>query len=477
MNRILLLTILLVPLSAHGVLPNFNADYFQNYTSQTFMMPLPVYHNTPATLGRWGTILAQLNGNNQTACSVTPIYQWSRTWDRSAPYFLMNCKETLFCAGDAMGYNQYTRDLRAEWFGLPDTFSGTLTCKPWQRVGGAVISFSQGFGKWTDWKIFKDWWLEIAVPIISVKQNLRPQASDNQLTNALASLRYNAGRMVGYDQQKTGVPSVRAILGATIVDDTNFVLVYHGGLEIPTESRVLPTTLFAPFLGSNGHISFLNGVFARLNIHTFASTCCSAQIFASLEHHYYLERDQTRVFDLFNKQWSRYLPVRREGELTTIPATNILTRRVTVRPGGFSDLSFGFALAHQNAEFEFGYALWAHHHERINWPEKPYCDKGIDPLDVYGIAGTTAQTSANASTIAHQAANDTAFTPIGSSQIDLFSGISRGVLVNRIFIHGSYKGEYKNGNMYLGLGGTIDFPRENSALRTAQIWAKIGSQF
>jgi hypothetical protein len=201
-----------------------------------------------------------------------------------------------------------------------------------------------------------------------------------------------------------------------------------------------------------------------------------AQAFIAFEHHYYLERDQTRVFDLYNKPWSRYLPVRRYGEEKTIPATNILTRRTTVRPGGFSDLAIGFALTKNTAEFEVGYALWAHHHERINWPEKPDCDKRQDPLETYAIAGTDSQHSASKSTIEQRALDDTTFTPIGASQIDLFSGISRGVLVHRIFANASYKGKYYNGNMILGLGATLDFPRENSALSTAAIWLKFGIQ-
>lgn len=472
----LLLLALLFPLSLSANIPNV-PDFFQNYTSQTFMMPRPAYHNTPTILGRWGTILAKLNGKNTTTIHATPMHQWSRNWDRSAPYFLLNCKETVRVAGDTTEFSPNERDIRAEWLGLDENFSGTMTFRPKQEVWGAFISWGQGFGKWTNWKVIKDWWLEIALPILSVKNNLQASASDAKITEALSSLKYRAGRINQKSERLTGLACIRAILGATIIDDDAFVLVYHGGIEIPTERRIRPDTLFSPTLGSNGHFSILNGLFGRMNLTTFAETSCTAQFFASLEYHYYLERDQLRVFDLFGKQWSRYLPVRRKGEALTIPATNITTRRVTIRPGGFVDLSTGFALKHQKAEFEFGYALWAHHHERINWPEKPYCDKGFDALDSYAIAGTATGTSSSASTIANQAADDTNFTPIGASNIDLFSGISRGSLVNRIFINGSYKGMYKNGNMLIGIGGSIDFPRENSALRTAQAWLNLGAEF
>ncbi len=473
MKYVALLCFLAMPYMLHASVVNI-PDFFQNYTSQTFMMPRPAYHNTPTILGRWGTVLAQLSGNNATAAHVTPLYQWSRTWDRSAPYFLFHCKNQLFFAGDASNIHPNDRDVRAEWFGLPDTLTGTFTCNPKQEVWGAIISLGQGFGKWTNWKIIKDWWFELALPILSVRNNLRPQASDTSITDALSSLRISAARWNKQAERITGVACIRAILGATIIDDEKFVLVYHGGIELPTERRIRPDNLFSPTLGSNGHVSILNGIFGRLHLRTFPQTCCAAQFFASLEHHYYLERDQMRTFDLFGKPWSRYLPVRRDGEIQIRPATDILTRRVTIRPGGFADLSAGFALTHQKAELEFGYALWAHHHERISWPEKPYCDKSIEPLSEYGIAGAGEGKSASTSTISQRGNDDTVFTPIKASNIDLFSGISRGVLVNRIFVNGSYKSHYKNGNMFIGLGGSIDFPRENSALRTAQLWLNIG---
>ncbi len=475
MKYIALLGLLAMPYGLYASIANI-PDFFQNYTSQTFMMPRPAYHNTPTILGRWGTILAKLSGENQTAGHITPLHQWSRTWDRSAPYFLLNCKNQLVVAGDHSTIAPADRDVRAEWLGLADNVTGTFTCQPKQEIWGAIISFSQGFGKWTNWKIIKDWWFEAAIPVLSVKNQLQPQSSDPQITDVLASLRFNAARWDKQAERKTGVACIRAILGATIIDDEKFVLIYHGGIEIPTESRVRPDQLFSPMLGSNGHVSILNGVFGRLHLHTFPNTCCAAQFFASFEHHYYLERDQTRVFDLFGKPWSRYLPVRRAGEEQTIPATQILTRRVTIRPGGFADLSAGFALTHQKGEFEIGYALWAHHHERINWPEKPYCDKGRDPLSYYAIAGEQLGSSASTSTIAIRGEDDAVFTPIKASNIDLFSGISRGSLVNRIFVNGSYKSHYKNGTMFLGLGGSIDFPRENSALRTAQVWLNLGMQ-
>lgn len=456
-----------------------------NRTSQTFMFTHPVHHTIATTSGAYDKTITHKTGKHCTVIQAIPFYQESRDFRKKnseknlnkncrKSYFLLNCKEVASVKGDNAS-NSFNRDIRAEWLGLSDTFDGTLSLYPEQRSTGVIITANQDLKAWIDLKLLENWWIDISIPLVNSKARLLTEGSSPEVIDALNRNTLNYARVINCEDEKTGIPEIKLLLGGTYLNENGFLLTYYTGLVIPTEGRPKPTYLFPATLGNNAHFNIIGGINCNLPL-TNSSNLCQSNFFFTIENHHYLPNHQWRTVDLKEKQYSRYLPVRKENDSRTVPAANVLTRHVKVSPHSFVDMSTGLEFSSCGFTCEIGYDLWGHGDEQIELRDD-CCDTKVTlPYEQYGLAGSGTN-SASKSSIETQADDDTDFTTIKKEDLDLYSASGRGAIVHGMHAAFYYNDFCMDHSLIVGLGASYKSPNSNTALKTWGIWGKIGYEF
>lgn len=454
-------------------------------TSQTFMYYRPLSQNAAAVGQVWNQIVARKDNSNQAAFQIIGLYQQSHNFrtsrfDDIGSYFLLNCKNEILVAGDDTEFIT-TRDVRAEWLNLPSNFSGRLSLAPHQQQAGVILSFNQDLKRYVSWKLFEAWWIDLRMPIYMVKNNLCAQQTTIQnpgsapfntdIISALSSYKFAA--INNRTKHKAGPSELAIAIGTTFLDHDDFVLTYQTAFCIPLTGKQKPDELFNAFLGGNGHVGMRYQFYFEMPLHEKCSEF-KALFFLNMEDHYYFKAHEWRTFDLWNKQWSRYMPLRniRTGEV--VQGVDVLTQQVCVKPHNFFDMSAGFKFSHCGVEFEIGYDLWVHPSEQILLGCR--CCEKVEPLiRSYGIAGANGGT-ANESTITTLAADDLVPTPLFVNDIQPLSGAGRSGFTNKFHIAAAYR---YDGHIpvSVGLGGFYEKPHTNTALEQWGVWGKIISEF
>ena len=268
-------------------------------------------------------------------------------------------------------------------------------------------------------------------------------------------------------RKKVGFAECRLIAGATYKTCHDFLFAYTGTFSIPMSTRACPDYLFTPTLGGNGHceVGIELNIELPLNCPESYNKCL---LFFNVQDHFYLPRHQWRTLDLYKKQWSRYLLLRKENSETTIPAVNIFTQRVRVRPFNTVDLSVGLRAISGCTHLELGYDLWGHSSQRLEFSE-PWCAKTPGIITQYGIAGTGTN-SASTSTIAKRGDNDPVFVHLRTSDLDLSSGASKEGFTSKVHASATFYDA-------ITFGGFYEFAHTNTSLENWGFWASIAHLF
>lgn len=447
----------------------------KNHTSQITMFTRPLSRKLAIINSIWDEVITNKKGDNCFAAQLIPIYQRSHDDCCISSYFLVNNKPVISVVGDNAStaddpYLVVDRDVRAEWLGLSDTFVGDFTVNPKQRQAGAIFEINQDLYPLIPIDFFRTWWLDVAIPLFKVKNQLSTKNSSPEVVEALQSPRIRFAKFANGENCKIGVGEISVNLGGTFVCRDGFLLTYYGGFGIPGERAPRPDFIFPASLGNQDHWTIIAGATIKAPLLEWEDGM-TMRLFIDLENRYFLSTHQMRSFDLRYKQWSRYLPVREQGVLQTIPLVNILTLCVKVKPHSYAEFSTGLEFSNECWHLQIGYDLWTHASEQIKY--NPYCDKTPPYFTRFGIAGSTADTSASNSTIALQAEDDPEFVTIKISDIDLRSGASRGTVVQ-----GGHVALYTYlANSFVGIGGFFESPNNNAALQNWGVWGKIGTEF
>src|SRR5579863_9222629 len=91
--------------------------------ARSFMYTKPGYYDIVMEQALWHDIAYNKKGSLRGGIQAIPFFQQSMPRAKNARYFLMKDKNELLVAGDDTPYI-LKRDIRAEWVGLPDNFSG-----------------------------------------------------------------------------------------------------------------------------------------------------------------------------------------------------------------------------------------------------------------------------------------------------------------------------------------------------------------
>jgi hypothetical protein len=459
---------------------NLECDYSQIKTAQSFMFTRQIYHNVAAQYATaWHDFVYEKPGCLGISAQAIGLYQQSLPLDKNAKYFLLNKKSSISIRGDNTPSlpSSLNRDVRAEWLNLPSNFSGIMSISPEQRQAGAWIELNYELKNCLDHELFNSLWVAIAFPIQMIENNIR--ISQNAVQNpasgfpsdiveAFNQSTWEFGKMKLDKTQKIALAEVVFKIGSTFMAENGFQVGFYSLFSLATFGHQKATYVFDPFIGNNEHQAFGQGVNFQFPLNC-DTDCERIALFLAIENLYLMRNFQHRTFDLRLKQWSRYLLLNKTDGTTNIPAINVLTLPVKVKPFNFVDLAAGFRYENDYIEAEFGYSMWAHGDERV------YLQQSIG--DTYGIAGSGPLKTASKSTINSQAPDDLVFTPIFDKDIDMHIGAARAAITHKFYASLSGLLTTEASQCGLGFGAYFEFPQQNTALENWGIWVKIDGSF
>jgi hypothetical protein len=451
-------------------------------TSQTFMFTRPLFHSIYAQQQLWNDIINKELCSGDSTAQAIYVYQKSKPYNKNGAYFLLDCKPCIKVMGDdelisgVPAANQ--RDVRAEWLGLSDNFTGDLCLCPKQEEQGLFLEYNYNLGDVFGLDFFKSWWVDFFMPFVWVKNNSNPSGK-KELIDSLNKPEWCGARITPKDLSKFGVPEIRLNLGTTLLNRDSFLFATYTGIAIPTVNKYPSTYLFSPLLGVNGHIAFISGLTMELPIYSNYRNS-DIRVLFNAKNDWYLAHHQTRTFDLWNKPWSRYLQYRKEGEAETISGVNLFTRSIQVHPNNMFEIAAALRGKIHGFYVELGYSLWGHGDERLEYPDKK-CDNQFYELEKYAIAGSTVlddnrnpvYLSASASTISTRIDDpqDT-FVTLKARDIFLCSANGRGGIVNKGEASLGYACQNNALLGFVGIGAYFESPIGNSLLKNRGYWAK-----
>jgi hypothetical protein len=470
---------------------------FPEHFSQTYMQTRPVYANLNAQNQFWNEIAFEKNSCKNSHTQIITYYQKSTSTPSSkkdnelTQYFLMEGKNKLTVMGDSFStQQQLDRDIRAEWLGLPSSFSGTFTLFPSQKQSGFVIETKKCFVDADSKSFLNNFWFGTAIYFSNVENNLNIKESiisattstSKTIISQLSRSDLKAGRFTPCKSCSTGFSEIRLRFG-THFNCTNDLHIAMGSFfSIPLVDKPVPTHMFTANRGYNGHLGWGQSLSFQFPLN---SRCANYQIqfFANGENLFFIKSKEMRLLDLLNKPFSRFMLFNKNNGETNILATKVLTQEVEVQPYNYADIIAGFKIRQNSFVAEINYGLWVHPSERLTLVNEFKREHGIaapsgSALTPGGIAPT-----ASASTIKTQESVDldsdsnTEFDPIKENEIDLESGAARSALTHKAEFS---IGLIRNGkccNVTFGLGAFAEIPHNNSALKNAGFWAKVAASF
>jgi hypothetical protein len=448
--------------------------------SHSFMYTKPGYYDVVMEQALWHNIAYNKKGSIDGGIQVTPFFQDSIPLHKNARYFLMKDQTALLVAGDNTEF-KVTRDIRAEWVGLPSNFSGILSLNPKQKQQGFTFEYHQNFKQWLDVVFLRDIYITAIIPFAVVKNNIQLRQCDvvnpgetfpQDILQAFNNPDWCYSRIVN-GQKKQGIAEIKLKIGTSYISEDYFQINYYSVLTIPTGNKQNGETMFEPVNGNNHHLGIGAGINlqAPLNRDTTSFAWC---VFLDLESSILIRNKQFRTYDLFNNgfscnPWSRFVMMNTPSQ-TNQPGVNFMTQRITAKPFNVVDFALGWRLNNEFIEAELGYGIWGHGNERTDI-NQPF------PYVPFGIAGSGPGKTASKSTIAQQAEDDAVFTPILRSDFNPQSGESFGGFTQRAFGSLGWVNKGITIDSILGAGWSVDVPFHNSFLQLWKVWVKLGATF
>lgn len=463
--------------------------------SQTFMLTRPANQHMSMMQAAWHNFIHDKDGTYLGSLQIISFHLQSDKKEKTKRYFLPKGCGSVIVAGDDVTDEFFTRDVRAEWLGLPSDFRGKLTINPRQKQTGFTIQYHQDIKKFSDSSFLSSMWASLSLPFIYVQNNFNPMQSEisdvapqqtdgpKDLLEAFNQSTWNFGKFCPHTMSKFDAAELRIDLGTTFLDEDDTQLAYYSFLSIPLSGKQKPHHIFDAYVGYNGYAGFGSGVNIQFPLNKDRSHVAWC-FFLDLEASWLFDRKQLRTFDLRDKPWSRFLPFNRKDGPTNqnIPGVNMLTLCVEVKPYGIADFSAGWRVKMGHFEFEASYGVWGHAEERVKLRDDM---KEFTCLGEFGIAGEGSidnkgkdvAASSSHSTINCQAEDDDDFVLVTLDDIDFQSGVGTSALNHKIQIAANMQRKDVPVETFFGIGTFVDFPQKNAALKVWGVWVKCGASF
>ncbi len=478
-----LLIFLLVPLVSHAA-P-------QEVYAHSFMFIRSVHDSLAMRNAIWHDFIYNKKGKIRGSWQAIGFHQQSWSLSKTKHYFLPKNKDCVRITGDDITAEFFTRDVRAEWIGLPSTFQGNLTINPLQTQSGGYIEYNQDLEALGENWLFKDSWFAFSVPFISVDNEFNPRQFDvenpqagmgtgpQDILQAFNQPSWKYDRFPTHKQHKAGAAEFRIDLGKNFKSDT-ITCAYYTFFSGALSPKQDPEYLFSAYVGNDHHWSIGAGIHMDFLI-SQESIAADWSFIVDLEYSYLIHNKQHRTLDLFGKPWSRFMQFRRRNgppdEL--IPGVNVLTIPLVIRPYGLFDFCIGWRVKLSMVVCELTYSVWGHDIQKVKLRDTflgSFCDNeyGIAGAGTIVVEGKTVGASASKSTVSNQAPDDPTFVPITFYDLDFQSAAGASATNHKAqFVIGIERKDVPI-ESFFALGAYADMAQKNGALQAWGIWGKIG---
>ena len=427
---------------------------------------------------------------------------------------------TFLCLDQAcppVGNNSSTlinsRDIDPQNFNLETVggvFQSTICFCPQENIGGAVLSWKQGFGCQTDCIGSSRWWFEINAPVVNVRHNMNlvetiitpsggamPATLGLDNTQVVGTMQaafcqpnWNYGKICGC-QESTQLANLEFKVGFnnnySDCCDSSFYI----GFVAPNSRHRTGQFVFEPVLGQD-HWGAMWGSTWDVCFIEWGNSGLYCHL--ALDSRWWFQKAETRSFDLVGKPWSRYQEM--YASLTAATAAsvatsvragtsgiNIMTQCVQVTPGYQIDANTALMYKGCNFMVEVGHTFYAREAEKIcpKWAVGPAVKAASGPGST-NIARTIGNQFPAASDLNFTtgAPNNYAIDQITVCQVDWNSGAHEGILAHTIYGAVGYDREDWCYPTFFSIGGAYDFQPDDFGTSVERRWVvfgKIGFSF
>jgi len=451
-------------------------------SSQTYLFTRPGQQNLCLMQAMWHNLI--YDTTKKAAVDLAVYHQKSTHADKIKAYFLPAYQEEMLVNSTAPN-----RNIVPFWLQLPSDFNGILRIAPEQTQTGFTIAGRNDIGnlfgdrfKIAGVPLFQNWSVIWSVSFLAVKNNWGLTQSDVQnagysgtspvydILSAFNNPEWIFYRSNGPTHQNS-ISEVRIGLNTMFLSTERAQLASYSSLLVPCRKNPSLKYIFDAQNGY-GHVGLVWGAILHFPLTRKDDDFLLAGTI-NFENIYLIRNHQFRTFDLYNKQWSRFMLLRKQGDPTDtlIPGVNILTHKVRVSPHNIMDFSTGFRLTVGCVEGEVGFGVWGNKGERCRFSDDSW-------VPHYGIAGTLPNTSASKSTIANIAPNDPAFVTILASDINMDSGAQTASVAYKAYGSLGFKKIGQKYDAMFSVGGEAEFPHNpTDVLSTWGIWISTGGAF
>ncbi len=505
----------LIPLLLLGLAASVRADV----SGHTFFSVRPVFQTTfPEKVTLFRNDRAKAREDGWMGAMQAVVFGGRSTKSRDlAKFFLPFGKDSLIFAelaapgvGAPPAGNPYGRDVVAENFNIAtasDSFKSQVSFRPRQTFVGAGFDWIQYIG-WGCEPCDKRWWFEVSFPVVNVKNDMRlTETILNQGTpfsvnagnlntsvaeaftgvkglaigtgNAVTGSGWQFGKIDG-SRNRTGVADVELKLGYDWICCDDYHAYSYVGLVVPTGNKPKGEYVFEPIVGNNRHFGVMWGTAFGFEWWRSCDGDKALNWEFELNGRYLFRNTQTRSFDLYNKQWSRYQVVYRNfadaASQAAFEGINVFTQRVRVKPRFSMDLNSGFVFTACRFEGELGFNFWARQGEtaKLKDPFPTTISLAAIPLAAATISrAITIREQFTGALPAVVVAAEYATNAIQEQDINFESVAHPCAISHTAYGSMGYTFDWC-WPIFVGVGGSYEFSALNTALNRWMVWGKIG---
>lgn len=432
-----------------------------------------------------------------------------------ARYFFPNGKQTLVV--DEQITTPFHKDLLAQNFNIftmNGDFRSHISIAPIQSCVGLGFYYKQSL--WRNDDANRNLYCSISTPLMRVKNELNfceqiihdgggPDDSANtvvvaNMKEAFMQSDWCYGKISNKELIETGLGDIEVKLAYEWLQRIPFRLESYVGCVIPTGNKPKSVFVFEPIVGNGHHWGIMYGSTGGIQLWHDKENCCGLRMEFAAHSQHLFSNTQTRSFDLLNRPWSRYIQLyanKEQAELAAFMATqgapqdliapnlatpgiNLLTQKVSVKPGYSHNGMTSFVYSNCHLQAEGGYGFWCRRADCVT------LDCCWDP--VIGIKHHLGEGDTNPvrtidgnmfiETITPVPLDDYQKFVLTQADIDLQSAATPCMISHFIFFGAGATWDELNFPLFLNGGVSYEFSNSNNAVLSRWVaWAKSGISF
>jgi hypothetical protein len=426
---------------------------------------------------------------------LVPFYHTSNKEGGMGKYFGTNNKNTLKIDVAAEG-TDIQNSLIVHQKDSPSTLAlrGNLTLKPRHTTYGAYLSYNQELNN-----IQKGLYIQLGIPLVHVENDLHPTVTNERKTNINGEYQgimdfftgcYTNNATVNTQSAlthaklrcgdgKSGIADVELTIGYKFAEKEDHLVCGNINFVFPTGNKSNGEYLFPAIVGNGRHWGVGFSFNGSMNI--TRSKTSSLEFLFDVDYRYLFKNTQKRTIGFRNGlastgtvedtaviiPWDYYVLGGEHGRRGLFPLANVLTRDVSVYPGGRLNGHVSFAYHQNNTTIDFGYSLFAQEGEKVNvgcWEDNKYAPASIT------------HDTTNAFDASH-GSSDVIGGPIAPAELNPHKAETPAVFKSSAHAGISYTLSEWDNPFMLGCGFSIDWTHDNSNPTGYTLWAKVGVSF